>query len=292
MNVRDCSNKNCKNEKGNCLVSGEDGLPVQCVGSWVEDKYYYLERYLNASREARRKFSDKNNAVFIDLFSGPGKCIIKNEQRETDGGVIRVLKREEAPFNETFLFDLNKINTDALKQRIDPKLKCHIKEGDSNFLINSLVANLLKHPFKRYHFIFIDPFGPDGLKFKTLVELATLDRMDMLIHFPIMAIRRNWKSWIKKENTILDDFLGTNDWRDKINSSPGAKIFDVLINIYKNELQKIGYVFDFALRVVTVKNTKNAPLYDLILVSKKPLAQRIWNSVINKDRAGQRSFNF
>ncbi len=292
MTSRICRKDSCKDKAGNCLSLGLDNLPAQCVGPWVEDKYYYLERYLNASCEARRRFSDKNNAVFIDLFTGPGKCIIKNEQREIDGGVIRVLKREKAPFNESFLFDLNKINTDALKKRINPKLKCHIEEGDSNLLISSLVGKLLKHPFKRYHFIFVDPFGPDGLKFRTLVELAKLERMDMLIHFPIMAIRRNWKSWIKKENTILDDFLGTNDWRRKINSSSGAKIFDILINIYKKELQKIGYVFDFELRVVTVKNTKNAPLYDLILVSKHRLAQKIWNTVIQKDRVGQKSFNF
>lgn len=292
MTARICKNEGCKDETGNCLSPGLDNLPVQCVGPWVEDKYFYLERYLNASREARRGFSEKNNAVFIDLFAGPGKCIIKNEQREIDGGVIRVLKREEAPFNESFLFDLDKRNTDVLEKRIDPKLKCNIKSGDSNVLIKDLVKDLLKHRFKRYHFVFVDPFGPDGLKFKTLVELARLERMDMLIHFPIMAIRRNWKSWVTKENTILDDFLGTNEWRDKIHSLSGAKIFDILINIFKKELLKIGYVFDFELRAVTVKNTKNAPLYDLILVSKHRRAQQIWNTVINRNRSGQKSFNF
>ena len=50
MDLRNCV-ANCKNKKenGNCKISALDGLPVQCVGQWVEDKYFYLERYLNAT---------------------------------------------------------------------------------------------------------------------------------------------------------------------------------------------------------------------------------------------------
>lgn len=292
MNNRNCKNNGCVDNDGNCPILGLDNLPVQCVGPWAGDKYYYLERYLNASCEVRRKFSDNSNAVFIDLFSGPGRCIIKDRGIEIDSGVIRALTREEAPFNESFLFDISQVNIDTLEKRIGQKLNCHIRQGDSNTLVNNLVSNLSKHRYKRYHFIFIDPFGPEGLKFKTLIELARLERVDMLIHFPIMAIRRNWKSWIKKENTILDDFLGTKDWRGKIKSLSEERLFDLLINLYKNELSKIGCVFIFDLRPVTIKNTKNAPLYDLILVSKNPLAQKIWNTVINKSPDGQKSFNF
>jgi hypothetical protein len=100
MAIRNCKKQSCKDADGNCPILGSNGLPVQCVGPWVEDKYFFLERYLNASCEARRKFADKNNAVFIDLFAGPGRCIIKNEKREIDSGGIRAFKRDEAPFNE------------------------------------------------------------------------------------------------------------------------------------------------------------------------------------------------
>ena len=81
MMVRRCEERGCKDKDGNCLIDGSDGLPVQCVGPWVEDKYFFLERYLNASREARRKFADKGNAVFIDLSAGPmanAKYLLRN----------------------------------------------------------------------------------------------------------------------------------------------------------------------------------------------------------------------
>ncbi|MBI5186391.1 MAG: three-Cys-motif partner protein TcmP [Nitrospinae bacterium] len=301
MPVRCCRATKCeqKDKDGNCSIPGSDGLAVQCVGPWVEDKYHFLESYLNASRKAREKFSIKGNAVFIDLFSGPGKCIIEEKQKEIDSGGFRALHREEAPFNESFLFDFSKINVAALKKRIGQRQDCHVKEGDSNFLIKELTIELLRKPY-RYHFTYVDPFGPDGLRFDTLAELAKLERMDMLIHFPLGPIRRNVSGWLDQDNTILDRFLGTNGWKERINSNQGDNIGKILIDIFKRQLCSIGYPeeglklassdesFDPGLPTVSVKNRKNVDLYLLILAAKHPLAQEIWNSVIQIDRHGQK----
>jgi len=301
MNVRDCSKKNCKNEKGNCPVLGEDGLPVQCVGAWAEDKYFFLEAYLNASCEARRKFADKNNAVFIDLFAGSGKCVIRGEKREILSGGMRALQRDEAPFNELFFFDISKTNTEALLRRVNNKASSHVVCGDSNALVPNLVSSLLQK-YYRYHFVFIDPFGPDNLKFNTLKELARLERMDMLIHFPIGAIKRNLPNWKKKTSTIFDEFLGTDLWRAKIDRVSGNQIFKILLDVFKEQLKTIGYPEEglklvssgkdiyAGLPTVSVKNTKDVDLYVLILASKHRLAQKIWTSIIKMNPNGQKTF--
>jgi len=301
MSVRDCSKKNCSDKENNCLALGADGLPVQCVGVWVEDKYFFLETYLNASCEARRKFADRNNAVFIDLFSGPGKCIIRIEKKEILSGGMRALQRDEAPFNELFFFDISKTNTEGLLSRLNNRADSHVKCGDSNALVSELVSLLLQK-YYRYHFVFIDPFGPDNLKFNTLKELARLDRMDMLIHFPIGAIKRNLPSWKKKTNTILDEFLGTDIWRSKIEKVPVNQIFKTLIDVFKEQLKTIGYPekglklvssekdIYVGLPTVSVRNTKDVDLYVLILASKHPLAQKIWTSIIKMSPNGQRTF--
>lgn len=301
MSVRDCSKKNCKNEEGNCSVLGEDGLPVQCVGAWVEDKYFFLEAYLNASCEARRKFADKDNAVFIDLFTGPGKCVIRGEKKEISSGGMRALQRDEASFNELFFFDVSKTNTEALLKRVDNKASCHVICGDSNALVSNLVSSLLQK-YYRYHFAFIDPFGPDNLKFNTLKELARLERMDMLIHFPIGAIKRNLPNWKKKTSTILDEFLGTDSWRTKIVGVPGNQIFKILLDVFKGQLKTVGYPEEglklvssgkdiyAGLPTVSVKNTKDVDLYVLILASKHGLAQKIWTSIIKMNPNGQKTF--
>ncbi len=300
MPVRLCKSDGCKDKTGNCLFLGSDNLPVQCVGSWAEDKYFFLEKYLNASCEARRMFSDKGNAVFIDLFSGPGKCIIKHTQKEIDSGGMRALQREKAPFNEYYYFDISKTDKEALEKRTTGKTGVYIEEGDSNILINKLVSFLLKKPY-RYHFAFVDPFGPDGLKFETLRSLAKLSRMDMLIHFPIGAIKRNLKNWIKSKDTILDNFLGTEIWRQELKNTSQGTIFRILIDIFKKQLESVGYPEEglkmaasgnniySGLPAVSIKNTKEVDLYVLILASKHKLAQKIWNSVIKASPDGQKN---
>lgn len=297
MGIRVCRKKMCKDENGNCLTPGLDGLPVQCVGPWAEDKYYFLERYLHASREARKKFAEKGNAVFIDLFAGPGRCIIKDEMKEIDSGGMRAFKLDVAPFNEYFFFDISETNVEALRTRNGDHPNYHVQQGDSNALIYDLVKELLKHSY-RYHFAFIDPFGPEGLKFNTLKELARLNRMDMLIHFPIGAIKRNLTIWEKSTNTILDGFLGTDSWRNEVQSR-SKPVFNALIDIFREQLKSIGYPEE-GLRMVSsnedvfsdvpsvsIKNTKNVDLYVLILAAKHKLAQKIWNSIIKIDPDGQ-----
>tara|TARA_Y100000294_G_scaffold176787_1_gene200210 strand:- start:313 stop:1218 length:906 start_codon:yes stop_codon:yes gene_type:complete len=301
MNQRRCKKSGCKDSNGNCLVIGSDNLPIQCVGPWVEDKYYFLVRYLNASCEARRKFSSKNNAVFIDLFSGPGLCIIKETQEEIQSGSVRAFLREEASFNEFYFFDISKSNIDALKRRIGSNPNCNFKLGDSNVLVKRLVEELLAKHY-RYHFAFVDPFGPKGLKFETLSELAKLARMDMLIHFPIGPIKRNIQRWIKGNKTILDDFMGTSEWIKMIDAKMMGKTFRILIDLYTKQLKSIGYkelklaVSDSTIYsgipTVPIKNTKDVDLYVLILASKHSLGQKIWNSVIKIDRKGQKNLPF
>lgn len=293
-------NKNCLNKEnsGNCLVLGSDYLPVQCVGPWAEDKYFFLERYLNATCQARKKFSVNNNSVFIDLFAGPGKCIIFNEEKEIDSGGIRALLRDEAPFSQLYYFDINKQNTEALKIRVKNNTKCIVENGDSNKLIKNLIKKLLEKN-QKYHFAFIDPFGPSGLKFETLKDLSRLNRIDMLIHFPIGAIKRNYKQSTKNDSKILDEFLGTEEWRKKILKVSESKIFELFLYIFKNQLEQIGFKdeglriinnndFSQNLPTVTIKNSKDVGLYALILASKHPLAQRIWNDIIKIDSHGQR----
>ncbi|MFA5859635.1 MAG: three-Cys-motif partner protein TcmP [Elusimicrobiota bacterium] len=299
--MKNCEHDNCKDKDDNYTILGEDGLTVQCVGPWAEEKYDYLTRYLNASQEARRKFFKEGNAIFIDLFSGPGKCIIKDDKKEIDGGCLRALSLE-VPFNEYYLLDISEENLSALRKRTQLSKNCFLRLGDSNLLVKDLLKELLTKPY-RYHFAYIDPFGPDGLKFDTLKELAKLKRMDMLIHFPIGAMKRNIPNWLKQEDTILDQFLGTNKWRNVIKNVQNSKsnIYKTLIDIFKEQLLGIGYPkeglgiidpygqIDLSLSSIPVRNTKEVNMYTLILIAKHKLAQKLWNSVIKKDLYGNRS---
>ncbi|MBM3713124.1 MAG: three-Cys-motif partner protein TcmP [Actinobacteria bacterium] len=303
---RKCST-NCvkKLSNGNCEIPASDNLPVQCVGPWVENKYYFLEKYLNISRAARKKFSEKNNAVYIDLFSGPGKCFINSKtqkkNKEIDNGALWVAKMDEAPFNEFYFCDIDESNIKSLKTRVynyNEYLysKCKFNNVDSNIFVKDMVEKLLLKNW-RYHFAYIDPFGPKALKFTTIAELSKLNRIDILLHFPLGAIKRNYKSWSEKEINILNNFLGTNAWQlkeDKLRN-----IYKVLVDTlieqlnllgYKNEYIGFGNIknYDDAIRVAAIKNSKNVKLYELILISKHKIAGDFWNKTLEIGPNGQR----
>jgi three-Cys-motif partner protein len=294
---------NCKEQSGNCYELGADSVPVQCVGSWVEDKYSFLERYIDATRSARKKYTDKGNSVYIDLFSGPGRCIIKRKQKEIDGGALRVYKYRKVPFNEYVYIDIHEPNVRALEKRINEPNCCTFICNDANVYIQTLVESLRRKNY-RYHFAFIDPFGPEDLKFTSLKLLAELPRIDFLIHFPIGAIKRNISKWKENDYGVLDDFLGTGEWRDKVPDFKKGKTLTLLLEIYKRQLMKIGFPEDglktkdshenlwASLPAVSVRNTKAVELYVLILASKHPIAQIIWSHLLNIDADGQRTIKW
>ncbi len=72
----------------------------------------------------------------------------------------------------------------------------------------------------------------------TRISHAQLNRMYILLHFPIGSIKR---IWLRSKSTIFDDFLGTNKWREGIDSLSNDKIFRVLIDVFKEQLKSIGY---------------------------------------------------
>jgi three-Cys-motif partner protein len=183
------------------------------VGEWVEDKFYYFDRYLDATRKARAKYTQNGNAVYIDLFSGPGKCRIKKMKKEIPSGALRVYRLQEARFNKIILNDLSSNNVTAMKQRIKD---ADIKNGDANEVVTSIVKDLSSARYDKYHFAFLDPFNPKSLKFETVKQMARLKRLDIMINFPIGPIRRNYNQWQKTDGAILDDFLGTSDWRKRV----------------------------------------------------------------------------
>ena len=292
----DCPNRNKDNY--NCSYSSTtDNEVIQCVDKWAEDKFSYLERYLNATSKARVKFSSNGNAVYIDLFSGPGRSRIRGVKQEISGSALRILRIDNAPFNRIILNDLSTENCRALSRRVK---RAEIYNGDANTIINDIVDELKKTNYK-YHFVFLDPFAPKHLKFKSIKRLSELQRMDIMINFPIGAILRNVPKWISGEGSILDEFLGTHQWREEIEKKSRAQFCSIILSIYLDQLVSIsfskeglGLIDEYGneyhgTSIATIKNSRNVVLYYLILVSKHPIASGIWRSIIKIDSRGQRS---
>lgn len=284
-----------KGPDGNCYHRGDDGDVVQCVDDWAEDKYYYLERYLKASRAARGKYSTNGNAVYVDLFAGPGKCRLKRKKIEIAGGALRAKTLEEAPFNRFIVNDISADNCRALKKRV-PGAEIH--NEDAKIAVETITNDLLKANYK-YHFVFLDPFAPKVLPFSILRRLSELQHLDIMLHFPIGAIRRNYKQSLKAERTVIDNFLGTDKWRAEVKGKPESHADNAIVSLYLEQLMSLGFpseglgIIDatgkgyLSTTVAEIKNSKSVVLYYLILASKHPLAAKIWHSTLKYDAAGQ-----
>jgi three-Cys-motif partner protein len=142
----------------------------------------------------------------------------------------------------------------------------------------------------------MDPFGSKALKWSTVEVLAKLPHVDLLIHFPMGSIKRNVPQWLKQQGTtVLDEFLGTREWRHRSAELAGSSAPTILLDIYMSQLITAGFpeegvaAGDLPMTAMTVKNKKNLPLYFLVLASKREVGQKIWNSITRKMPDGQRT---
>jgi len=70
---------------------GNDGLPVRDSGIWAKEKLYYLEHYLDIfSVGMHKRWNGK--LYYVDLFAGPGRCLISGTKEEFDGSLLIALK--------------------------------------------------------------------------------------------------------------------------------------------------------------------------------------------------------
>src|SRR5580700_7611380 len=106
-------------------VIASDGLSARPVGPWGLDKKHYLERYLKISTTAVGK---KWNGMlaYVDLFSGPGRSLIRGTKEEVDGSPIVALNQSFAHY----VF----VDVPEVLEILKARLKNHPKVGAISFV--------------------------------------------------------------------------------------------------------------------------------------------------------------
>ena len=111
------------------MIDPDDGLVIaEDVGEWSLEKHERLRKYVDITRETRRKYADgarfpeyHGGATYIDLFCGPGRARIRESGHIVDGSPLVAFKSAVAggvPFSEIHLADLSQEFNDAAVQRI------------------------------------------------------------------------------------------------------------------------------------------------------------------------------
>jgi len=278
----------CTKANGNCTEPSDDGPPAQCVGHWVREKHDYLSRYIEASRGARAGYltpkgqRPAGGAAYIELFAGPGRARIRKTGVCVDGSPMIALRHGEAPFTRVILCEMDQENIDALKARTKGEsARTSIIPGDCNANIDRVIAQV---PPYGLNLALVDPYGLRALSFETLGKLAGVKRMDIILHFPVGDMKRNFD----RAGAFYDRFFGSEKWRERVKDMSDVSR---LIDFLKEQLEAFGYA-KADLPSPAIKNSTGVTLYHLVFISKDKLGNKLWKSITQTNPHGQRSFNF
>ena len=267
--------------RGQELATASDGLPALSVAEHARDKEYTLKNITGIFTQAMKK-QWPGRLYYVDPFSGPGKCVIRNSDQETEGSSMIAAM---VPFTYYYFADQDGRCIDALKKRVEEmnlseKQVCYYT-GEANETIDEILTEL---PSERESLglAFLDPWAWD-FSFGYLKKLTRNRRLDILINFNIGDMKRRWWELSPKMDSFLN--LSTDHrefFKTKTLGVPDAR---TLLDHYENELKKIGY--DHIADDIPVTNSNNTPLYHIIFGSKHELGKRLRDAVSVRTSSGQ-----
>jgi len=259
-------------------LSKVDNLPIRPSGPWIKDKYYYLSRYSTIFTKAMRR---KWNLTFVDLFAGPGRCLIEATGKEVDGSALQSLQYD---FHKYIFVEQHPSCLAALKERSNKSPKAqniNFFEGDCNALAGDIAQSMSSQDL---HLIFADP-TKINIHFKTIEQLTCNKKADLLLNIQFgMDIKRNFARYKKEgDSSPMGLFLGGGvDW-GAINES-----LDV-IKLYKKKIKDLGFS-TVEYKDMEVRNTKNASMYFLFFASRNSKGIEFWKKITSKHSSGQLEF--
>lgn len=264
-----------------------DGLRVMEVGEWAFEKHALIRRYVNASREARRKWTQR---VLVDLYCGPGRVVNRSHPEDIrDGGVISAFlqaKHDGAPFTKVIIGDTDEEALAACKQRLE-RLGANVVAFLEPAHISAPEA-LKNLPGNGLHLALLDPFNVGHLPFSVIETLAQRKHLDIVVHYSLMDIARNLELNYLRKASAFDAFAP--GWKEVIPVSAITKAearrrFD---EYWQSLVERLGYSVSDMRPVITRSGTQSR-LYQMVLLERHPLARHLWSEVA---RTSQGSFAF
>jgi len=209
--------------------------------------------------------------VYLELFSGPGRCVVRDTGKEELGSPLKVIGHE---FTKFIFTELSVPAAEALATRLEPHRNSQLAEiwcGDC-----AEAVERIRIPAGSLTFAFIDPTGIGHAPFALIETLHRKTRCDLLINIQHgMGIKMNIHQYTPDvdEQSALTRFLGNESWKRLPQHNP-SDFFRGVLDLYKQQLDRLGFVFTG--REVLISNRKGAGLYLLLFASKHPRGHEFW----------------
>jgi three-Cys-motif partner protein len=251
------------------LLQASDGLPARKVGIWSADKLTVVGRYMGImTRGMKGKWE---GLTHVELFSGPGRCVVEETGLEIDGSPLRALNTEVA-FDKIICVEADPVALDALQQRVarHPRGQTvKIIPGDCRVVIEKVIAEI---PQRHLALAFIDPEGVLGFEFETVERLTKRNTDFIFLFAQNMSINRNRDKWLAAPSgeTPLDRLLGPN-WRQ--DPEPEVRQF-------MDRMEGLDYLVEGA--GINFQNNLGRRLYYLLFASRSSTGIDFWRKIIER----------
>jgi three-Cys-motif partner protein len=269
-----------------------DGLYTPEIGEWGRQKYLRLWTY--ASIFSRGMKHRHRHRVYIDLFAGAGKAVIRETGELVLGSPLLALSVPD-PFTKYIFCDDDPERVAALEERVArdyPWADCTIIHAPAMEAVPRIVA-ALPTDGSVLSFCFADPYDL-SFDFRIVERLAAGNRrIDFLILLAAqMDGQRNEANYVHAENMKVERLLGDPEWREKWYAAKrsGTGFQRFLMQQYCTAMQAIGYKRPKDSDAYRVKTESGqVPLYYLLFFSKHERGYHFWRQAM-KSSVAQRDF--
>lgn len=262
---------------------GDDGLVVERVGAWAKTKHKLLTDYIQASGAARAKYHTRSGAAYIDVFCGPGRLLIRDTRDYIDGSSVAAFKcglRSLASFSSIEISDWDPQLLAASNARLNTlNAPVVATAGPAVDAMQQIVDRVHRNGL---HFAFLDPHNLGALSFELFRTLKRLEHIDILVHISVADLQRNVDLYTSEDYDQFDTFAP--GWRDAIrhNEMNKTSLRSAILNYWSDEVTRLGLTK--AKHSELIKGPGNQRLYWLCLLSRSPLAHKLWEAISSAAR--------
>jgi three-Cys-motif partner protein len=250
-------------------LAKSDGLPARPSGPWIDTKHRLLTYYAELFAKGMQYKWERR--VYIELFSGPGKCLIRDTGKEDLGSPLKVIGYN---FTHFIFTEMRAAAAIALAKRLEPLPNAERAEiwcGDCAEAVQKFSV-----PSGALSFAFIDPTGIGHAPFSLIQTLHKKTRCDLLINIQHgMGIKMNIHQYTPDAHdaSALTKFLGHDGWKGLARHN-AKEFFAGVLDLYKQQLESLGYKFTG--REVLISNKQRTGLYLLLFASQHPRGKEFW----------------
>ena len=143
--------------RGQELTKASDGLLALSVAGHTREKEFALKNITGIFTHAMKN-RWPGRLYYVDLFCGPGRCVIRHSDAETEGSPLIAV---EAPFTHYYFADADEPSIDVLRERVaginGSGKRFHFYAGRAEETVDKVLQDL-PHLNRSLGLAFLDPW--------------------------------------------------------------------------------------------------------------------------------------